>query len=158
MIKKLKKNRVIILTTHGMDEADALADRIAVLSEGKLQCLGTSLYLKHNFGDGYRLSIMTDVENSDKVKSIIRQLMPGSSVFSDQGGSLIISIPVKNHTEIQNFFRIIEAEEEDENSLNFEELNEVRELKKYVHNFSLSLSTLEEVFMKITKKNERFFS
>ena len=34
IIKNLKKNRVVILTTHGMDEADSLADRIVVINEG----------------------------------------------------------------------------------------------------------------------------
>jgi len=50
----LKKNRVIILTTHAMEEADALSDRIAVLVSGKLSCIGTPLYLKNNFGEGYK--------------------------------------------------------------------------------------------------------
>jgi len=52
--KDLKKNRVIILTTHAMEEADALSDRIAVLVSGKLSCIGTPLYLKNNFGEGYK--------------------------------------------------------------------------------------------------------
>ena len=55
--KNLKKNRVIILTTHAMEEADALSDRIAVLVSGKLNCIGTPLYLKNNFGEGYKYII-----------------------------------------------------------------------------------------------------
>ncbi len=54
MIQDLKKNRVLILTTHGMDEADALSDRIAVMVGGRLKCIGTPLYLKNAYGDGYR--------------------------------------------------------------------------------------------------------
>ena len=53
-LKGLKKNRVMILTTHAMEEADALSDRIAVMVKGKLSCIGTPLYLKNNFGDGYK--------------------------------------------------------------------------------------------------------
>lgn len=34
MIKAMKHNRVVILTTHAMEEADVLADRIAVMAEG----------------------------------------------------------------------------------------------------------------------------
>jgi ATP-binding cassette subfamily A (ABC1) protein 2 len=41
-----------------MEEADVLADRIAVISEGKLKCVGTPLYLKNTFGDGYRINII----------------------------------------------------------------------------------------------------
>jgi ABC-type multidrug transport system ATPase subunit len=36
MIRNLKKERVVLLTTHAMDEADALSDRIAVMSKGEL--------------------------------------------------------------------------------------------------------------------------
>lgn len=72
LIKELKKNRVIILTTHGMDEADALSDRIAVISEGKFECIGTSLYLKNNYGDGYRLTLIIEIENSYFIKSMIK--------------------------------------------------------------------------------------
>ena len=50
----MKKGRSVILTTHAMEEADALSDRIAVIVDGKFKCIGTSLFLKNNFGEGYR--------------------------------------------------------------------------------------------------------
>ena len=50
MLRRQKKNRIILLTTHYMDEADSLGDRIAIMSEGKVQCLGSSLFLKRKFG------------------------------------------------------------------------------------------------------------
>lgn len=40
LIKKIKKGRVILLTTHSMDEADVLGDRIAILADGHLRCCG----------------------------------------------------------------------------------------------------------------------
>ena len=46
LLQRTKKRRVLVLTTHYMDEADLLADRIAVMSAGRLSCLGTSLFLK----------------------------------------------------------------------------------------------------------------
>jgi ATP-binding cassette subfamily A (ABC1) protein 3 len=57
MLKKNKDGKIIILTTHYMDEADVLADRIAIMSEGKIQCIGSSLFLKNRFGIGYNLKI-----------------------------------------------------------------------------------------------------
>jgi ATP-binding cassette subfamily A (ABC1) protein 1 len=41
-----------------MDEADYLGDRIAIMSQGKLRCLGSSVYLKNKFGAGYNLTIV----------------------------------------------------------------------------------------------------
>ncbi len=40
LIKKLKKGRIILLTTHSMDEADELGDRIAIMANGSLRCCG----------------------------------------------------------------------------------------------------------------------
>jgi len=57
MLKNNKRGRIIILTTHYMEEADILADRIAIMSAGKLQCLGSSLFLKNKYGVGYSLTI-----------------------------------------------------------------------------------------------------
>ncbi|KAG7232346.1 hypothetical protein INR49_009006, partial [Caranx melampygus] len=47
-----------ILSTHHMDEADILGDRIAIISHGKLCCVGSSLYLKNQLGTGYYLTLV----------------------------------------------------------------------------------------------------
>jgi ATP-binding cassette subfamily A (ABC1) protein 3 len=57
MLKKNKSGKIIILTTHYMDEADILGDRIAIMAEGDVQCTGSSLFLKNRFGVGYNLKI-----------------------------------------------------------------------------------------------------
>ena len=49
-----------MLSTHFMDEADILGDRIAIISHGKLRCCGSSLFLKSKFGDGYHLTMVKD--------------------------------------------------------------------------------------------------
>jgi len=38
MLKRNKQDRIIILTTHFMEEADILGDRIAIMTEGKAKC------------------------------------------------------------------------------------------------------------------------
>lgn len=58
IIKDLRKEgKTIILTTHYLEEADELADRIGVMSSGKLFALGTPNYIKKQFGVGYHLFI-----------------------------------------------------------------------------------------------------
>ena len=57
MLKKNKNGKIIILTTHYMDEADILGDRIAIMAEGKVQCTGSSFFLKNRYGVGYNLVI-----------------------------------------------------------------------------------------------------
>jgi uncharacterized integral membrane protein len=58
MLRNAKQNRVILLTTHYMDEAEVLSDHIAVMKTGQLQCFGTPLFLKKRFGLGYTLTVI----------------------------------------------------------------------------------------------------
>jgi ATP-binding cassette subfamily A (ABC1) protein 3 len=57
MLKANKNGKIIILTTHYMDEADILGDRIGIMAEGKVKCCGSSLFLKNRYGVGYNLVI-----------------------------------------------------------------------------------------------------
>lgn len=50
-------DRSIIFTTHFLDEAELLADHIAILSKGSLKASGTSVELKHKLGSGYRVHV-----------------------------------------------------------------------------------------------------
>jgi len=58
LLKNLKSDRIIIITTHFMDEADFLGDRIGIMSDGKLACCGSSIFLKNRFGSGYNLTVV----------------------------------------------------------------------------------------------------
>ena len=58
MLKSFKKDRIIILTTHYMDEADVLGDRIGIMVRGELKCIGSSLFLKNRFGLGYKITFV----------------------------------------------------------------------------------------------------
>ena len=50
IIEKAKANKIVILTTHYMDEAEMLADRVAIISKGSLQVCGTAMFLKKKYG------------------------------------------------------------------------------------------------------------
>lgn len=58
LIQKMKKGRVIIMTTHAMEEAELLSDKLAVLNHGEVSCVGTPLQLKNLLGKGYRVSLV----------------------------------------------------------------------------------------------------
>ena len=50
ILQKFKEDRTIVLSTHFMDEADVLGDRIAIMAGGVVKCCGTSLFLKKLYG------------------------------------------------------------------------------------------------------------
>ena len=56
LLQRKKEGKVILLTTHFMDEADTLADRKAIIHDGTLRCVGSSLFLKNKYGVGYYLT------------------------------------------------------------------------------------------------------
>uniref|UniRef100_A0A3Q2PPB9 P-type phospholipid transporter n=1 Tax=Fundulus heteroclitus TaxID=8078 RepID=A0A3Q2PPB9_FUNHE len=58
LLLKYRTDRTIILSTHYMDEAELLGDRIAIISKGKLCCCGSPLFLKSKLGSGYYLTVV----------------------------------------------------------------------------------------------------
>lgn len=56
-ISKTKKGRIIVLTTHSMEECEALCDRIGIMQKGRLLCIGTSSYLKAKLGNHYNFEV-----------------------------------------------------------------------------------------------------
>ncbi|ORY54254.1 P-loop containing nucleoside triphosphate hydrolase protein, partial [Neocallimastix californiae] len=59
LLLKVKKDRVIFITTHYMDEADIITDRKLILNHGIIRCLGSSVYLKNHFQMKYNLEVET---------------------------------------------------------------------------------------------------
>ncbi|KAI5101655.1 ATP-binding cassette sub-family A member 1 isoform X2 [Silurus meridionalis] len=81
LLLKYRKDRTIILSTHYMDEADLLGDRIAIISQGKLCCCGSPLFLKARLGTGYYLTI---------VKKEIHCLTPSSTSVANLSASTLM--------------------------------------------------------------------
>ena len=50
ILQSQRQDRTMVLSTHFMDEADLLGDRIAIMAEGVVQCTGSSLFLKGKYG------------------------------------------------------------------------------------------------------------
>lgn len=67
MLRKYRRDRIIILTTHYMDEADVLGDRIGIMAQGQLKCLGSSLFLKNKFGGGYKMVMVKKLKTKNKI-------------------------------------------------------------------------------------------
>ncbi len=93
-----KLGKTIVLTTHYMDEADTLCDRLAIIDHGKIIAQGTPQELKSSIPGGYLLRLKFD-KTPDELLACFK-LMPGVSevrtgeagavdVYADRGGQLI---------------------------------------------------------------------
>ena len=80
VIKENKKGRIILLTTHFLDEADFLSDRIVIMSSGTAYCAGTPLFLKNRLSHGYQLAFSHD--NVKLVEDLVSSIIP-QAVKSD---------------------------------------------------------------------------
>ncbi|XP_027860620.1 retinal-specific phospholipid-transporting ATPase ABCA4a isoform X2 [Xiphophorus couchianus] len=58
LLLKYRLGRTVIMSTHHMDEADLLSDRVAIISQGRLCCCGSPIFLKNCFGAGFYLTLV----------------------------------------------------------------------------------------------------
>jgi len=142
LLLKNKEGRVIFLTTHYMDEADILADRKLILNEGKIRCLGTSLYLKNHFKMNYELT--AESADKDVVEEVILRHIP-KAVYVPSEDSMTKDGLVKSHV-----WKLPLANTSDFTAL-FDELESNSEVKK----FALSMPTLEELFIRLEDENNQ---
>ena len=184
LIYKIKrdKNCAVLLTTHFMDEADILSDRIGILAEGVLISSGTSLFLKHKFGAGYCLTVSPkfvapptkaidlvhqvedkQAKEKDKLKRVsdVSIVTGSSSAQSDDHAAAHF----KDQEECQACHALIKQHipkalmvEPWVWSLPVKSAGRFPQLLVNLHDydFSLGLTTLEEVFLKCKDPREMF--
>lgn len=56
-ISTLRKKSTVILTTHSMEEAEALCTKIGIMVNGKFKCFGSGQHIKDKFGTGYEVEV-----------------------------------------------------------------------------------------------------
>lgn len=143
MIQSIKSNRSIILTTHAMEEAEFLSDRIGVIKEGRFKCIGSSLMLKSKYGSGYLLTFIVD---SNKIEESIKELeshFPSGKILGTQGGSIIMNLALEKVEEMKVFVKLL--------SKNHEIENKYKRLRELVKDCGMEFTTLEEIFLKVRK-------
>uniref|UniRef100_A0A8C5ANL4 ATP-binding cassette, sub-family A (ABC1), member 4b n=1 Tax=Gadus morhua TaxID=8049 RepID=A0A8C5ANL4_GADMO len=129
LLLKYRNGRTVILSTHHMDEADLLSDRVAILSQGRLHCCGSPLFLKNYFGVGFYLTLvrrMRDLRRKevsslgrrfprswrdiDSITSLIHHHVPEAKLIESIGQELTYLLPSKGfkHRAYASLFRELE--------------------------------------------------
>ena len=92
----------ILLTTHFMDEADILSDRVAIMYDGKMACVGSPLYLKTRFGSGYRLTVVLgdSAESPAAVDSVVLNRIKGATQTSTAGSTASYAVPASQRASL----------------------------------------------------------
>ena len=139
-LKNYKKDRIILLTTHFLDEAEYLGDRIGIMSDGKYLCSGTSSFLKSKYPCGFNLNLLINEDKFDdeykrQIFEGIQKLEPKSEIRVASKGTFCINIQPSNNN-IEGIFNFIE-EKKDEFGIS---------------DYTVSSTSLEDVFLKINNK------
>lgn len=80
----------IVLTSHSMEECEALCTRLAIMVHGEFKCLGSAQHLKNQFSKGFLLTIKTKSRgNSDSVNSELVQTRINNFIFRSFHGAYI---------------------------------------------------------------------
>lgn len=142
-------NRCILLTTHAMEEAESLCDRIGIMKKGRLCCIGTISRLKELYGSGYRVSISvhstTQTAASSNVESFIRNILPNAVLEYKSASHFVFCV---QHIEVRLSHLFAMMDSQDERSK-----YGLSRRDGYGINWSVSKSSLEEIFLKIVKPN-----
>ena len=143
MLQNNRQGRVIVLTTHFMDEADILGDRIAIMAEGKLHVCGSSLFLKNKYGVGYILTIVLMQNISNDTITLLEERVlgsvNGSSVLSRVGQELSFQLPLDATSSFPKLFTTFDHEGQEVGVLEY----------------GISVTTMEEVFIKVGEETAR---
>uniref|UniRef100_A0A672IQI6 ABC transporter domain-containing protein n=1 Tax=Salarias fasciatus TaxID=181472 RepID=A0A672IQI6_SALFA len=121
-----KRGRTILLTTHFMDEADLLGDRIAIMAGGELQCCGSPLFLKNKYGHAY---------NGEDISRLVHLYVPNATLESSAGAELSYILPKESTSKFELLFAELE--------MNRDELG--------IASYGASVTTMEEVFLRVGK-------
>ncbi|KAL1771016.1 ATP-binding cassette sub-family A member 12 [Sigmodon hispidus] len=151
VISKNKTARTIILSTHHLDEAEVLSDRIAFLEQGGLRCCGSPFYLKEAFGDGYHL-ILTKKKSPNldtnaicdtvAVTAMIQSHLPEAYLKEDIGGELVYVLPPFSTKVSGAYLSLLRALDKGMGKLN-------------IGCYGISDTTVEEVFLNLTKDSQK---
>nr|XP_030708684.1 ATP-binding cassette sub-family A member 12 isoform X1 [Globicephala melas] len=151
VISKNKTARTIILSTHHLDEAEVLSDRIAFLEEGGLRCCGSPFYLKEAFGDGYHLTLTkkkspnvnaSAVCDTTAVTAVIQSHLPEAYLKEDIGGELVYVLPPFSTNVSGAYLSLLRTLDNGLSDLN-------------IGCYGISDTTMEEVFLNLTKGSQK---
>jgi ATP-binding cassette subfamily A (ABC1) protein 3 len=136
LLLRHKHGRTILLTTHFMDEADTLADRIAIMSEGNLLAVGSSFFLKKTFGCGYILSLTKTSDTPvQMIETELKEMIPGVKITSTDASEVVVNLPCYSCNSYSSVISMLKSKR---NTFG-------------IVSFGLKYSSLEQVFLSLLR-------
>ncbi|XP_056103062.1 phospholipid-transporting ATPase ABCA1 isoform X2 [Rhinichthys klamathensis goyatoka] len=137
ILSVIKEGRSVILTSHSMEECEALCTRMAIMVNGQFKCLGSIQHLKSRFGEGYTLIVRVCADQPDMcvVESFVRDTFPGSTLKEKHHNTLQYQIPQGEGTLAHIFSQLTKHQQ-----------------MLRVEDYSVSQTTLDQVFVNFARQ------
>ncbi|XP_076468754.1 phospholipid-transporting ATPase ABCA3-like [Babylonia areolata] len=134
VLQRARAGRTLLLSTHFMDEADLLGDRIAIMAEGVVQCCGTSMFLKKLYGAGYHLVLVKGPDcKVPAVTKVIQDTIPSALLETHINAEVTYLLPDNQSALFPELF---------------DKLDDLKEKLGILH-FGATATTMEEVFLRV---------
>ncbi|XP_006903041.1 PREDICTED: ATP-binding cassette sub-family A member 13-like [Elephantulus edwardii] len=140
ILKEVQEGCAAVLTSHSMEECEALCTRLAIMVNGSFKCLGSPQHIKNRYGDGYTVKIWPCIRE-DKHHTISDSLklhFPGIQFKGQHFNLLEYHVP-KRWGCLADLFKVLE------NNKNF--LN--------IKHYSINQTTLEQVFINLATEQQQ---
>ncbi|KAL7753206.1 hypothetical protein RI367_000981 [Sorochytrium milnesiophthora] len=141
-IARLKRDCVLLLTSHSMEETDALGDDICIIDHGQVQATGTSLELKNAHGTGYQINLLTWQNRIDELHTFVTEALPQAHVSASTATSLSVVVGREDMAHLPAFLNKLQT------------VMRLPESERVVRDWGLQNASLEQVFLKLTRKVE----
>uniref|UniRef100_A0A452TYP3 ATP-binding cassette sub-family A member 3-like n=1 Tax=Ursus maritimus TaxID=29073 RepID=A0A452TYP3_URSMA len=135
ILQQYKQDRTILLTTHYMDEADFLGDRIAIMVKGSLRCCGSSVFLKKIYGVGYHIVMVKEAHcNVEEISKLLQYHIPTATLEKNVNNEVSFVLPKEYTHSFEDLFTDLEK----------------RRYELGISSFGVSITTMEEVFFRVS--------
>ncbi|XP_015109409.1 retinal-specific ATP-binding cassette transporter [Diachasma alloeum] len=132
IVLKMRGQKTIIISTHDMEEADILGDRIAIMHAGRLKSYGTSMFLKKLYGDG-QVEVTLSVEPWCDPSRIIQEIKIPAELLNQDEGKVVLAIP-----QVESLPEALDHLESSRTDLG-------------ITGMSVSIITMEQVFLRVSR-------
>ncbi|CAI5741718.1 unnamed protein product [Peronospora destructor] len=156
-LKHAVTHRAVILTTHSMQEAQALCENIGIVADGKLKCCGSSLFLRNRLGVGYKLTVVRREDTgqndehshlqprqqawTDVLMKTLRKYVPKATILSDNKWETRVQLNNGEERCFAELFRELET------------MKQAGSIKRY----AIVAADLEDVFIRMTEGEDVYY-
>lgn len=145
-LTSFREDRAIVFTTHFLDEADLLADHIAILAApGKLIASGSPVALKRDLGDGYSIQVTfshdgqgkVDSNAQDQLLATFRRIAPHTQASSPSPSQVVYHLKSKDPKVVQQLLELLDEGDSSHGVVSYDVLG----------------TTIEDIFLDLMVKN-----